>query len=117
MNFKIIIFMTVISIGFLILLIFTKNKEESITFYFLKPLTIISIIILGILSDNVEYNIINQFILFGLLFSFLGDVFLMLGEKEFLIGMRAFLLTHFCYISAFIWDGFIINYIVLIIIR
>ena len=66
MNFKLIIFMTVISIGFLIQLIISKNKDENITFYFLKPLTLISIITLGILSDNVEYNIMTQFILSGL---------------------------------------------------
>ncbi|MBC8196549.1 MAG: lysoplasmalogenase [Candidatus Marinimicrobia bacterium] len=110
MNFK-LIFITLFSISVLLGTIYSKHMKINKNFFVLKPLTLISIIIMGVLSQNIDRNILNQLILIGILFSLLGDILLMFGKKEFLIGMGAFFLTHIFYINAFILDGFHLNYI------
>ncbi len=110
MNFK-LIFITLFSISVLLSTIYSKHLKIYKNFFVLKPLTLISIIIMGVLSQNIDRNILNQLILIGILFSLIGDILLMFGKKEFLIGMGAFFLTHIFYINAFILDGFQLNII------
>jgi uncharacterized membrane protein YhhN len=44
-------------------------------------------------------------IVIGMLFSLMGDIFLMLPSDQFLIGLICFLITHICYIVAFLFDS------------
>jgi uncharacterized membrane protein YhhN len=115
MNFELIL-ITLFSISVLFGTIYSKHLKKNKNIFVLKPITLISIIIMGILSHNIDRNMFNQLIFIGLLFSLLGDILLMLGKKEFLIGIGAFFLTHIFYINAFILEGFYLGYPAIIIV-
>ncbi len=75
--------------------------------YFSKPLIIISLAVFFILSVKRPIEKMGKLILFGLLFSLIGDTLLMFVENNpdkpylFLLGLGSFLLTHVFYITAF----------------
>ncbi len=92
--FSIVIFL------FIIFTILAKYKSRK-AFLILKPLTTILIIIVAVLNlskGNIGFGI---GILFGLIFSLLGDVLLIFEKKYFLHGLVAFLITHIFYAFAF----------------
>lgn len=63
-----------------------------------KPLLMPLLILLYLLSVNTP----NWYIVFALMFGFIGDVLLMGKEALFIIGLVSFLIGHVFYISAFI---------------
>jgi uncharacterized membrane protein YhhN len=71
-------------------------------YYFFKPAAIILIFFVALSAPPGKYKIL---ITIGILFSLMGDIFLMLPSDQFLIGLICFLITHICYIVAFLSDS------------
>lgn len=67
-----------------------------------KPATTILILFVALNTPPGKYKIL---ITIGMLFSLMGDIFLMLPSDQFLIGLICFLITHICYIVAFLSDS------------
>ncbi len=76
---------------------YKKSKNQLLIF---KPLTLILILLIAVIFPAIESNY-KIFIVFGLLFSLLGDIFLIYPEQHFKKGLIAFLIGHICYIIAF----------------
>ncbi len=96
-----ILFVAIAISGFAHILSDLKQKW-SLTYIF-KPLTILIIIVMVIFYSDLEIAYI-QWVLFGLLFSLLGDIFLMLRPQKFIPGLISFLIAHLFYIYAF-WQS------------
>ena len=71
-------------------------------YYIFKPATTILILLVALTAPAGKYKIP---IVIGMLFSLMGDIFLMLPSDQFLIGLICFLITHVCYIVAFLFDS------------
>jgi uncharacterized membrane protein YhhN len=71
-------------------------------YYLFKPSTTILILFVALSAPASHYKIL---IVIGILFSLIGDIFLMLPSDQFLIGLICFLITHLCYIVAFLLDS------------
>ena len=71
-------------------------------YYIFKPATTILILFVALTAPPGKYKIL---ITIGMLFSLMGDIFLMLPSDQFLIGLICFLITHICYIVAFLSDS------------
>lgn len=69
--------------------------------YFLKPLVIILIVIITLLSSKSPTKNYKALILAGLGFSLLGDILLMLPMDLFIFGLVAFAVTQIIYTIAF----------------
>jgi uncharacterized membrane protein YhhN len=102
--FIMIIPLLVISVSFLVWFEITKKKTG---IYITKPISTILVIIVCLLSlaDAGSFVPFTLSILFGLLFSFGGDLALMFQDKPtpFRIGLVLFLLAHVIYGSAFVF--------------
>lgn len=73
--------------------------------YVFKPLLLIWLSVYFYSYSKNNFNACAKFIQTGFFFSWAGDVFLLFesnGEKYFLLGLLSFLLTHICYILAFL---------------
>ena len=78
------------------------NKSRFLQYMF-KPLTILLILFLPIMSSQFSWGFnYSSLIVAGLFLSMFGDIFLMFSEKYFIPGLIAFLLAHLVYIAAFI---------------
>ncbi|MBC8256693.1 MAG: lysoplasmalogenase [Candidatus Marinimicrobia bacterium] len=78
------------------------NKSKLLRFLF-KPLTILLILFIPIMSTQLSWGInYSSLIITGLFLSMFGDIFLMFSEKYFVPGLIAFLMAHLVYTSAFI---------------
>ena len=78
------------------------NKSRFLQYMF-KPLTILLILFLPIMSSQFSWGFnYSSLIVAGLFLSMFGDIFLMFSEKYFIPGLIAFLLAHLVYITAFI---------------
>lgn len=75
---------------------------HSIIYYIFKPATTILILFIALTAPASNYKIL---ITIGILFSLMGDIFLMLPSDQFLIGLVCFLITHICFIVAFLFDS------------
>ena len=71
-------------------------------YYLFKPATTILILFVAITAPASKYKFL---IAIGMLFSLMGDIFLMLPSDQFLLGLICFLITHICYIVAFLFDS------------
>ena len=69
--------------------------------YLTKPVPMVLIICLALLSTQGMSSGYRWAVLLGLLFSLVGDTMLMLPEDQFLPGLASFLVAHLCYIVAF----------------
>lgn len=78
------------------------NWPDQKFYYFFKPATTILILFVVLTASPGKYKIL---ITIGMLFSLMGDIFLMLPSDQFLIGLICFLITHICYIVAFLSDS------------
>jgi len=76
--------------------------KQPLIFYIFKPATTILILLLALFAPKNRYKIA---VVLGLLLSLMGDIFLMLPSDQFLIGLICFLITHICYIIAFLSDS------------
>lgn len=83
-------------------------------FLLLKPITIISIIILAFFIDSNPGSEFSFYIKSALIISLIGDVFLMMNESKFKYGLIAFLAAHIAYSFAFIQNVFSFNYYIFI---
>lgn len=79
-------------------------------FLLLKPITIISIIILAFVIDSNPGSGLSFYIKSALIISLIGDVLLMMDESKFKYGLVAFLTAHIAYSFAFIQNIFSFNY-------
>lgn len=73
--------------------------------FIFKPLLLIWLSFYFFFFARENFSSYARFIQFGFFFSWLGDIFLMFDverEEFFLYGLAAFLLTHICYILAFL---------------
>lgn len=80
--------------------IITQHSQRRKWVYLFKPLTILLIVLVVLVSDS-PFGFYKIAITIGLLFSLAGDVFLMLPGNKFLQGLISFLIAHVCYITAF----------------
>jgi uncharacterized membrane protein YhhN len=71
-------------------------------YYLFKPATTILILLIVLTAPSSKYKIL---IAIGMLFSLMGDILLMLPSDQFLLGLICFLITHICYIVAFLLDS------------
>jgi uncharacterized membrane protein YhhN len=78
------------------------NWPNRNVYYVFKPATTILILFVSLTAPAGKYKIS---IVIGMLFSLMGDIFLMLPSDQFLIGLICFLITHICYIVAFLFDS------------
>lgn len=69
--------------------------------YWAKPITVLLILTIAVLTPQPISRFYQAAIVIGLLFSLAGDIFLMLPADRFLAGLVSFLFAHLCYISAF----------------
>ena len=72
--------------------VITQNKTMEMIF---KPLLMFTLALVYLISTKK----INKWLIFGLFFSFLGDVFLLDQENYFVFGVASFLVTHVFYIK------------------
>lgn len=78
---------------------FVKNYA---LIYFLKPATIVLMIVIVFFKNISTSELYKNLILIGLLFSLLGDIFLMLKIVQFKNGLASFLVAHIFYFFAFV---------------
>ncbi len=69
--------------------------------YIFKPLTMIFILLIALLTRQAVSSRYKTLVIIGLLFSLGGDVFLMLPMDMFIPGLISFLIGHLFYIAAF----------------
>ena len=69
--------------------------------YLFKPLTMVFILLIAVLTGKPDFSRYKYAIIAGLLFSLAGDVFLMLPSDRFVAGLVSFLFAHLFYITAF----------------
>ena len=72
---------------------------------FTKPLLLPLLAAYFLFAVRFQFSRFNTAIVIGLLFSFLGDVLLLLAADRselFIFGLLSFLMTHFCYLFAFL---------------
>ena len=84
-----------------VLTILAAYQKRHLTHYLFKPLTLVFIIAIALLSKNPVSPFYRQAIIAGLLFSLVGDIFLMLPSDRFVPGLVSFLAAHVFYIVAF----------------
>jgi len=76
--------------------------------FFSKPLLLTTLSLYFFLATQKNPSTFRNLILVGLIFSIAGDIFLMFVENDpesqqyFLFGLASFLITHICYLFAFI---------------
>jgi len=73
--------------------------------YICKPLTTILILLTVRLPGTLLTDRYALAIGIGLLFSLFGDIWQMLSRRHFLKGLISFLITHICYVLAFLTDA------------
>jgi uncharacterized membrane protein YhhN len=73
--------------------------------YLFKPLTMVWIILIALLSKSQVSAFYKYMIVAGLLCSLVGDIFLMLPADRFVPGLLSFLVAHLFYIAAFASGG------------
>lgn len=101
MKFEIVLLTTAI-FATAALHIHAEYKEEKRLIYFLKPLAMLLIFVMGLNVLPEEFGWYHIAMLIGLLFSIGGDVALMWPSDKFLLGLVSFLTGHVFYISGFI---------------
>jgi uncharacterized membrane protein YhhN len=69
--------------------------------YQLKPLTMVLIIVVAMLSAAPIATFYKAAIIFGLILALIGDIFLMLPGRNIVLGMMTFVWTHILYLYAF----------------
>jgi len=80
--------------------------------YLFKPLATLFLILIAFFHWIENRSAYSQWIVIGLVFSFLGDVFLIWPNQYFLPGLAAFLLTHVAYLVAFTREcRFLVNFV------
>lgn len=70
--------------------------------YIFKPLTTLTIISFALYLTGLDFQYYTALIIFGLVFSLMGDIFLMLKSDKFMQGLVSFLIAHIFYIVAFL---------------
>jgi len=94
--------------------IFGKYAKQRYIHYVFKPLTMILIIYLAIVSGvNVNHSY-KYLILSAFIFSLIGDIFLMLLNHKLIKGLYFFLIAHILYVFAFIQNVETYFFIILI---
>jgi uncharacterized membrane protein YhhN len=83
------------------LTVFLDAKGRRRPFLFFKPLTMVLVISVALVTEATGPSGYKAFILAGLGCSLAGDVFLMFPERWFRPGLGSFLAAHICYIMAF----------------
>lgn len=93
-------FLSIIALISAIVTIYAKVRENGLIQYVFKPLTMLAIISLAVLSVSSPPSFYQKMIIAGLIFSTVGDVFL-IDSRRFIQGLTSFLLAHVCFIIAF----------------
>ena len=96
-----VIILTILAFFSAVLTILAAYQKRQLTHYLFKPLTMIFIIVIALLSKNPVSPFYRQLIIAGLIFSLAGDIFLMLPQDRFIPGLVSFLFAHVFYIVAF----------------
>jgi len=93
--------LTVLAFFSALLTILAAYQKRQLTHYLFKPLTMVFIISIALLSKNPVSPFYRWAIIIGLIFSLAGDIFLMLPEDRFIPGLLSFLCAHIFYMVAF----------------
>lgn len=83
--------------------LYSTEKQLAKWMYFLKPGTMVIIILIAVWGMGDLSSTFSWWIVAGLLFSILGDIFLMLPKDRFVYGLLSFLVGHVCYVIAFLY--------------
>lgn len=83
---------------------YQQPKRQQLIYIF-KPLTVVFIIFIALISESTVSDTYKTLIIIGLVFCIFGDIFLMLPEKFFIYGLVSFLTGHLWYIAAFALEG------------
>jgi len=97
-----------------VLTIYGKYSKLIYVHYVFKPLTMVLIICLALLSSPTIVALYKYIIILALIFSLIGDVLLMLPNIKLSLGLLAFLIAHLIYAAAFIQDVSSYNVMILI---
>lgn len=73
--------------------------------YFAKPLAVLLLILLALISKYPVSPFYKYMIVAGLVCSLIGDAFLMLPSDHFTSGLVSFLIAHLFYATAFLFEG------------
>jgi len=101
---KLSIILLILIAIFSILTIYGKYKSKKLLVIF-KPIAIISITLLYVLSAPFSRGMAEVFVFVGLCFAIMGDIMLLMPEEKFVDGLSFFALTHIFYSGAFIFMG------------
>lgn len=86
-------------------ILYAEVYEADLVYKICKPLLCLLLAAYFYLNTKMQ-TLFERFIIYGLGFSFLGDVLLMFqseAEWYFILGLGAFLITHFMYLKAFLY--------------
>lgn len=104
---------------FILLFIITALVElfflatQKLEYRFITKSLLMPFLMLFLFFETKEQNTkLSKMVMFGLFFSFLGDVFLLKDKEEifFLLGLGSFLICHIFYIIGFSESGFLKNF-------
>jgi uncharacterized membrane protein YhhN len=101
MTYKVIVVLTIGAVLCSALTIFFHYEQRRGLVYFFKPLAMISIIAIAFGKSFPALTYYQGAIIFGLLFSLIGDIFLVRHE-HFIQGLVSFFIAHLFYIAAFV---------------
>ncbi len=90
-----------VSIAALVVLAIYSSAQQWESYFVLKPLTSLLIILLPLFGRGNASNTFKNTMLLGLVFCLVGDVFL-LWDRFFVFGLGAFLVAHLLFAVAFI---------------
>lgn len=101
-------FLLWVFIGLCFLNLWAEFEQHLLIIYLTKPLLVTSLAIFFFINTHSNRNRFSQLIFFGLCFSIIGDTILMFSENQaqskhfFTWGLLSFLVTHVCYLLAFV---------------
>lgn len=73
--------------------------------FIFKPLTMVFIITIALVSEPTAGHLYKYALIVGLLCSLIGDIFLINPAQRFIHGLVSFQIAHLCYITAFLISG------------
>lgn len=96
-----VVILSILTLVSAVLTILATYQRRRLTLYLFKPLTVVFIILIALLTRYPTSHFYRQAIVAGLLFSLAGDILLMLPQDRFTPGLVGFLAAHIFYITAF----------------
>jgi uncharacterized membrane protein YhhN len=93
--------LTILTVISALIHLWAEYQGPPILIYIFKPLTMVFIILIAVLSKTPPSSRYRVVIIAGLLFSLVGDILLMLPVDLFIVGLVSFLIAQLIYTYAF----------------